>query len=149
MLLEDITKQRRSRISRFGSWCVSQSRRRRTSSWWASIGEGDFNATGEADTGTKDVFREETRRQLCLALCSYALIHDVEKRAVLDETRRIGASLNSLLEQILIPTHHKISVVTKSGCVTVGNDKLSIAILEGGSVPDGFEEHAGEALGII
>lgn len=76
-----------------------------------------------------------------------------EDGAVFDAAGEVGARVDGGLEGIDVPTVDEVGVVSVSGGVTVGPNKLSCLALERIGVPDGFVEKGGqanwEALGTI
>lgn len=145
LLLEDVTGKGRGLVGRQVTSLVGQAR---GGARVLTILEGDLDVTGEDLGGTLDVVTEEELGDgllsLDLARGSLILANNVEQRAVLNAARGVGASLNSLLQEVLFPAHPEVTVESETGGVTVSHDEATVASLEGSGVVDNFEEHAGE-----
>lgn len=145
LLLEDVTGKRRGLVGGQVASLVSQAG---DGARVLTILDGDLDVTREDVGGTLDVVAEEELRDALLSLDlargSLTLANNVEQRAVLNAARGVGASLNSLLQEFLIPTHPEVTVESETGGITVSHDEATVASLEGSGVVDNLEEHAGE-----
>lgn len=90
------------------------------------------------------VFKLENFRNFEFTLLLILFALKLEERAVLNLTTWVGASVHRLLKEIRIPAGDEVTVVAKSSRVTVGDDKLSLLILESIRVPDGLVEKGRE-----
>lgn len=86
-----------------------------------------------------------------LVLLSLAL--DVEDGAVLDSAAEVGAGVNGLLEQVLVPAVHEVGVVAEALNITIGIDELARLSNEVLGSPDGLVHETRdlglEALGAV
>lgn len=76
--------------------------------------EGDGDTTGKVKQRLQDILPGEFRGKLHRAGAGLRLADDVKQRAVLDATRLVGASVDSLLKEVFLPAHHEIGVVTET-----------------------------------
>lgn len=80
-----------------------------------------------------------------MALLHLILRLEIENRAIRDLAAGVGALVNGLLKNSRVPALHEITVVAKSGRVTIGEHKLASHALERVGVPDGLVEERNEA----
>jgi len=124
--------------------------------FWTRL-NGD--AQSETVTRTSGVVVGENVRLVKGALSGGRVVLNVEKRAVLDQTREVSALIDSRLEKVcttfpannevtMVPvscdvlagTHWRRKLVELTGRVTSREDKLSVNASKGIGVPDGLEE---------
>lgn len=74
-----------------------------------------------------------------------ALTLDVKDIAIRDLARGVGASFHSLLENALVPAMDEIGVVSVASRVGVGDNELTLLVLEGIGVPDSLVEERNDA----
>ena len=104
------------------------------------IRDRDRNIANQALAGTGRIIGGEDARLWKGALRGDRVILEVEERAILNLSGRIGASVDGLLEKSSRPGLHEIAVVPITGGIAIAKNELTIVICELGSRPDGFEE---------
>lgn len=72
------------------------------------------------------------------ALVLRSLALDIEDGAVLDPAAEVGAGVNGLLEEVLVPAVHEVGMVTEALNITVGKDELARLSNEVLGSPDGL-----------
>lgn len=161
MLLERLSRQRMSRSCCLLIRAVTQRRWRRDAAcgWRGRLllslimiasRTTNADATRQFPHGSEDVLTKESLREglLHLARGCLAFVNDIEKGAILDSTRWIGAGIDGFLEEVRLPTSDEVTMVAKAGGISIGKDEAAVAVLESSSIPDNFEEQAWQADGV-
>lgn len=97
---------------------------------------GDWRVTWHLLEWTHEVLALDLVWHVEEALLRVLTFLDVEDWAVLDSSGDVGASVNSLLENTILPAHDEVTMVTVTSWVTVGEDELSVNAVESVGVPD-------------
>lgn len=115
LLLKDIARQGRGLVRGLGARLVGLGLGVGLGIRGLAILVGDLDITREDVGGTLDVVADNAGQEtlLHLARSSLTLANNVEQRTVLNAARGVGAGVNSALEELLIPAHHKVSVVAE------------------------------------
>ncbi|KAB8360918.1 hypothetical protein FH972_024650 [Carpinus fangiana] len=115
----------------------------------AGAGIGGLGAVGDGviaqqlGQGASGLLAEEQGRGLGSAGLHISVGDNVEEAAVLHNAGVVGASLDGLLQEAFLPSLLEVTVITKTGWVAVGDDKLASLASELLGVPDGLEEDRG------
>jgi len=108
-------------------------------------GGGDLVASRQFVEGTENVFGDlDTLLALLLSLDGLEL----KNVAVFDVARVVGASIDGLAEDILIPSVHKVSVIAVTGGITGGEHKLTLEsrLDVRVDIPDNLKEQSRQAV---